>query len=446
MESTEAIRHRELSNAEPLIFRVIGVIAATQIIGGFLLLLSDPEFPRWRAYATFGLGVVTVILGGMELLIAGPSKRNRWLDILLPSVSIVVFGVMIAVVEGPASPMSALLFHVVIGQASRQGRSLSSVISIAATLVVLGVLVALPQSWFGPDLASPQRDWLWVLVLGGVALSQFGEVSVVRRAYDRAAHQVDNMRDSILRDNEARVRGLEAIGARVAHELKNPLTSLKALLQLSGTTAEVETDKKRFEVMCGEVERMHAIIQDYLSFSRPLDALRPRPLDVRELARHTAAVLEARAKKGRVDLVVAGDSVEIIGDRERLRGALLNVMGNAIEATPAGGTVGIEVRKTGDGARIHVRDTGKGMEEADLAMLGTPFFTKRPGGTGLGVVVASTTIRQHGGTIDFESAMGEGTTVKIHLPRDAHAEDPTQSYENLANLDVAALDRARKPA
>ena len=439
MQSTDTIRARELALAEPRVFRIVGVIALTQIVGGALLLLADPAFPRWRVLATAVLGIVTVALASMELFMAG-AKSDRWWEALLPATSIVVFGVMIAMVEGPASPMSALLFHVVIGQASRHGRRLSSVIAVVTTLVVLVVLVTLPEAWFGPDLASPQREWLWVLVLGGVALSQFGEVSVVRRGYARAAAQVDAMRESILRDNDARVRGLEAIGARVAHELKNPLTSLRALLQLSSQSLEDEREAKRFEVMLGEVDRMHVIIQDYLTFSRPLDTLRTAKLDLHALAKHAAVVLEARAQAARIDLVTSGDAASIVGDAERLRGALLNIIGNAIEATPEGGTVGVEVRPTGDGASIQVRDTGCGMSDADLKKIGTPFFTKGKQGTGLGVVVASATVRQHGGSIGFESARGEGTTVTINLPRDGHGDDPTKSYENLANLDIAALE------
>lgn len=437
MDEVETIRSRELARAEPRVFQTIAVVAAAQMIVAAVL-LDAVDFPRWRLAAAALLGIGTVLLARLEM--KGPRPRSRWLQGAIPVSSVVLFGGMLAAVEGPSSPLSPLLFHVVVGQAGRNGFTRTSWLCLATSLVVLALMLVLPDPWFGPDLPETHRDGLWAVMLGGVLITQFVESSAARRAYDAAAAQLDGMREAILRDHAARARGLETIGAKVAHELKNPLTSIKALLQMMGDDAEGDDDRQRFEVLDGEVARMQTILQDYLSFSRPLDELRTTDVDLAALARHVAAVMEARAADAGVELIVSGPSLTIVGDEERLRGMLLNLVGNALEATPEGGTVGIAIQSDGEGARITVRDTGRGMSPRQLEKLGTPFVSTKKKGTGLGVVIASATARQHGGTIRFDSTEGKGTTVIVDLPAAADpGGDPSASYDKLSHLDVAKL-------
>src|SRR5262249_53372720 len=107
------------------------------------------------------------------------------------------------------------------------------------------------------------------------------------------------------------------------------------------------------------------------------------------------------------------------GDPGRLKEALLNLTANALEATPSGGSVTVAVEPDGEGAQITIADTGRGLGAAELARVGTPFYSTRAGGTGLGVVLARTTIGQHGGALRYASEAGRGTTVTITLPRTA---------------------------
>ncbi|MCA9517756.1 MAG: ATP-binding protein, partial [Myxococcales bacterium] len=143
--------------------------------------------------------------------------------------------------------------------------------------------------------------------------------------------------------------------------------------------------------------------------------------DVRE-------VLSARAETSGVALVATFEPLPLHGDARRLKEALINLTGNAIEATPPGGAVTLSCRRPtsalactgpGDGtagAVITVTDTGRGMDADALERVGTPFFTTRDGGTGLGVHLARGVVAQHGGTLSFDSAPGAGTTVTIVLP------------------------------
>ncbi len=127
------------------------------------------------------------------------------------------------------------------------------------------------------------------------------------------------------------------------------------------------------------------------------------------------AVLEARADAAGVTVTRTGGAVTT-GDPRRLKEALLNLVANALEATPRDGSVAVDVATESGDAVLTVRDTGAGMKAEDLARLGTPFFTMREGGTGLGGVLARAAIRQHGGDLRYDSEPGRGTTATVRLP------------------------------
>ena len=215
-----------------------------------------------------------------------------------------------------------------------------------------------------------------------------------------------------------RAQALEQIGTKVAHELKNPLTGVKALVQLGLRNPSEAPSHERLEVVEKEVTRMQEILHNYLSFTRPMQGFSPRPMQLGPLVSETLLLLSARADEAGVKLYARGEAM-LRADPRRLKEALLNLVANSIEATPSGGEVVVEVRSRGDETEIVIRDTGRGMPPETLTRLGTPFFTTRDEGTGLGVVLARTAIAQHGGSLRYESEPGRGTRVTVSLPRTA---------------------------
>ncbi|MBK7073112.1 MAG: sensor histidine kinase [Myxococcales bacterium] len=210
---------------------------------------------------------------------------------------------------------------------------------------------------------------------------------------------------------------LQSVGAKVAHELKNPLASVKGLAQLLARNAGDPRTRERLDVVQSEIARMETILGEYLSFSRPLEDLKPEPIALDGVVRDAAAVVAGRAEHHGLALEVDTAPVTLVADARRLKEALLNLLANAIEATPSGGAIRVRTRKDADGSGvIEVIDTGRGIKPDELARLGTSFFTTRDGGTGLGVVLASTVVAQHGGTIRYDSTPGRGTTVTVRLP------------------------------
>jgi two-component system sensor histidine kinase HydH len=215
---------------------------------------------------------------------------------------------------------------------------------------------------------------------------------------------------------EERVRGEVAeLGVEVAHELKNPLAGVKALVQLGLRNPDEAASHPRLAMVEQEIARMQEILHGYLSSARPLAEVHPSRLALGPLVSTVLRTLSARADQAGVRLLARGDAV-VEADPQRLQEALLNLVSNGIEATPPGGEVVVEVRPSGGQIELVVRDTGRGMPPDALRRLGTPFFTTRPEGTGLGVVLAHSVIALHGGTLRYESVPGKGTTVRATLP------------------------------
>jgi two-component system, NtrC family, sensor histidine kinase HydH len=216
-------------------------------------------------------------------------------------------------------------------------------------------------------------------------------------------------------DALARPLDVEHMDVTVAHDLKNSLTAVKALVQLGSRNPAEAASHDRLVVVERELTRMQETLQSLLSGSRPLE-LRPTRIDLGVLVSDALGLLSARADEARVKLSSRGHAT-VEADPRRLKDALLNLVANGIEATPPGGEVVVHVRTCPNHAEIVVRDTGRGMPEETLRRLGTPFFTTREDGNGLGVMLARAVIALHGGALTYESEPGRGTRARATLPR-----------------------------
>jgi signal transduction histidine kinase len=240
--------------------------------------------------------------------------------------------------------------------------------------------------------------------------------------YERVALELASRREELCSESEDRTRALEAIAARMAHEVKNPLAAIKGL---SAHMARNATDPKvaeRLAIVASEADRLKEIVDGFLSFSRGLDEMKVAPMRPYELAHELSVLLEVRAAEAGVALDVTGNQgLELNADRRKLRQVLLNLVLNALQASPRDKTVWIDVAgpSCGEGATIRVIDQGVGMSPEVLERIRRPGYTTREGGTGLGVVVARALVEQHGGVLRYESKPGKGTTVIIELPASA---------------------------
>ncbi|APR80259.1 Sensor histidine kinase [Minicystis rosea] len=394
-------------------------MAPTHLVVSTLLYLAG--FPLSRVIAIVAIQIVNftyMVVEAMRSRRAPSDVRAIFIShmVLLTSQAMIV-----TLAGGLAGPLWPGVLGATMGTVFVFGRSRESEIAIGYAALIVVVIALVPAEITGPPIA---RSFHIALCTWSISFSLFMlrfSTYVISDAHARTESTLDKMRENVITAAEARRQSLEVIGSKVAHELKNPLSAIKGLVQLLARGAADHRTRERLEVITSEVGRMEVILRDYLSFSRPLEDLSKHAFDLGALADDIIAVLEARAETAGVALSRAGESATAFGDPRRLKEALFNLIANAIEATPRDGSVVVETIGDDAGTSITVRDTGRGIAPDDLARVGTPFFTTREGGTGLGFVLARTVVRQHGGDVVIESEPGRGTTVRINLPTQACA-------------------------
>jgi len=219
-----------------------------------------------------------------------------------------------------------------------------------------------------------------------------------------------------------RLSSLEQMAAGLAHEIKNPLGSIQGAAEILGDDAAPGTkERDLFDVLRKESRRLGAVVDDFLGFARP----RPpqlADLDVgRAIERASEQIaLDASTRHIEIAREIASDLPSVRADAEQIHQVLLNLLINAIAASRDGDRITIGARaENRDGTRavvVSVRDRGTGIDTDVLPRVFDPFYTTKEDGTGLGLSISHTIVRDHGGTIDIESAPGAGTTVTVVLP------------------------------
>lgn len=219
---------------------------------------------------------------------------------------------------------------------------------------------------------------------------------------------------------------LAAVGnlaAGVAHEIRNPLSSIKGYASyFGGKFAEGSEDRKSAEIMVREVDRLNRTISELLEFARPSD-LKRRPTNVAEMLEHTLRFVrqDAEQRGVRVTLDVGENVGEVMLDVDRLSQALLNLYLNAVQSMEGSGELRVscavaDAPTRGEQLVLEIQDRGSGIPVDDLSKIFDPYFTTKGKGTGLGLAIVHKIIEAHGGGIEMSSIEGEGTTARITIP------------------------------
>ncbi|MBW5446425.1 PAS domain S-box protein [Cohnella sp. CFH 77786] len=206
------------------------------------------------------------------------------------------------------------------------------------------------------------------------------------------------------------------LAAGVAHEIRNPLTTLKGFVQLQMNGVTVREDS--LELMLSELDRINLIVSEFLVLSKP-QAGHFQAADLKSILEDIGAFLQPQAILHNVtfNMAFAPEVPPVHGEINQLKQVFINVIKNAIEAMPGGGTVTIGLLgETTGRVVVRVADHGFGIPQEALNRLGDPFFTSKENGTGLGLMVSKRIIANHRGSISFDSKPGQGTTVEIRLP------------------------------
>lgn len=231
---------------------------------------------------------------------------------------------------------------------------------------------------------------------------------------------------SVHGDLQREVSQIAELAGGLAHELRNPLSTMMINLKLLAEdlqdfeTHPHDTQRRallKVDILRREAERLQALFDEFLSLTGPF-VLRRSPTDLNIVVGRLVEFCEPLMKANRVCINVAVESkpLECSADEKLLSQALLNLVINAQQAMPNGGELTITTSAESEWAVIAVGDTGVGIAEADQARILRPFFSTKARGTGLGLSIARRIVEEHGGTLTFTSQLGRGTTFTIRLP------------------------------
>lgn len=222
------------------------------------------------------------------------------------------------------------------------------------------------------------------------------------------------IRNQVHRSEKLHVVG--ELAASVAHEIRNPLTVIKGFVQLISETQRLD-DKGRMyiAVVADEADRAESIIVDYLTFAKPQPT--SQVFDLSTVITHVVDILRPFSTMQSVTLSCEFmQSLMVRGDSDKFMQSIINIVKNGIESMPGGGVLQIHVKQVKSSVLVEIVDQGTGMDDSALRRLGTPFYSTKTSGTGLGLMMTYHTMQVMGGDVHVESYKGKGTKFRIILP------------------------------
>lgn len=392
----------------------------------------------WRRITLLVLATLLCVMMVYDVRLALQSRRGQTqLPAVIPSLIAITFmqHAMIFVSGGMGSPVLPLILPIVflsgLLNSARVTRTMVTIHLVAlwveAGIDVSGLVELTPTVLGGVDTRS------WVLTLGLATVMSLAVIvtSIMSVTAGGALSQMIDealeSRDAALASRTEQTRALTILSGEIAHELKNPLASVKGLAaliergELSGKSVE------RMQVLRREVDRMQEILEEFLNFSRPLVPLDLRELELRELVDHVVDLHEGVAAERRVELVADGQA-RLRGDPRKIEQVLLNLVQNALEVAPPGSKIELELRVVAVGVEVRIRDAGPGLTEDLRGRVFEAGVTSKSNGSGLGLTIARALARQHGGELELgDRRDGErGCEAILLLPKSSMASKPNQ--------------------
>jgi two-component system sporulation sensor kinase B len=214
-----------------------------------------------------------------------------------------------------------------------------------------------------------------------------------------------------------RLRTTGQLAAAVAHEIRNPITVVNGFLQLYKEDSRVPEDvQQHFKLMLNELNAAEQVIHDFLALAKPREE-KLEKVDVQDALHSVIDLLSSYALMNNIDFSISfKEAAYIQCSTIEFKQLLVNILKNAIEAMPHGGTIVISAGRAGSNMAICITDSGVGMTQEEVKLLGTPFYSLKSRGTGLGLMICYNIAKKYHGDITFTSQKGKGTTVSLQFP------------------------------
>ncbi|MCU1282112.1 MAG: Sensor protein [bacterium] len=367
-------------------------------LAGLCIYVASTAVEAWRRDAAIGLFAALVLIN--VVLLGKPTRLGvpaRW-----------ALGIgLIAISGGPLSPLLPVLLISAVSLPSILGRRPSLVLS-GLSIVSLWTLTLLQAQ--GNVAAYVSAACMTTLLIGAHTVGMW-----IRETSDRLLCASLEARDEALRTHGERLRELTTLQEALAHELKNPLASIKGLAGL------VELDParacERLAVLQKEVCRMQLILDDHLSFSRPLTPLAAELTDVQAVVAGVVRLHEGLARQKHLTLDMSQtERLDVLGDPHKMRQMLMHLLVNAIDASNRGGIIEVTARRESERVRIGVLDRGPGLDAQMLSRAVEPGVTTKEYGSGLGLTIARALAEQHGGSLRLRNRDDGGLAAEVELP------------------------------
>ncbi len=368
---------------------LMGGIAVLQLIEGHFFLLDK----TWGRATSV---VLQLILGYLLLGITSSIESPYYLVLLLPIFSTAVYlgfvGTLLSTITAIGSYLSFLLF-----QGWDEWRKNPENMHYLAIRCLLPAVAAMLVNSLGEAIRAQSARYKSTAEQLAEANRNLVEAEAAVRRSDRLA-------------------ALGQLSAGLAHELRNPLGSIKGSSDLLARSAARDDDRSRkmtvelAEIISDEVDRTNSLVTRFLDFARPLE---PR----RELTDLTA-VIDRAASRAKVDIVRHySDSLPSVPlDRELMEQVFLNLLTNAAQASKPGAPITVDAHESDGQAEVNVIDRGAGIPPNQIETVFNPFVTTKQDGVGLGLAIVSKIVDGHGGKISVESEPGRGSTFRVCLP------------------------------
>lgn len=300
----------------------------------------------------------------------------------------------------------------------------SSAITIGLVAVSGIVLITIIGSLIASNITAPVKQLVEAtqrIASGDLTVEApvktHDEIGMLARSFNQMTEDLKTSRDKLIQSE--RLAAIGHLAAGIAHEIRNPLTSMKMIVQLLRKKVQNdESARESIQVVLDEINRLEVVINELLDFARPME-LMLEPVSLVDIIDDVLRLMEADLRSKKVEIVKRIDAPipAIMLDANRMRRVFMNIILNSMQAMPDGGKLIIRCNHNiqSHSIFVEIEDTGVGIPKEVLDRAFEPFFSARSGGVGMGLANVRKIIEQHGGSIDMESKEGQGTKVIIRL-------------------------------